>query len=202
MLKLQTYFLWVNKNTMLEIAIVGVESTGKSTLAEDLAQYYQSEWVEEFARKYLESIGKHYAYDDVLHIAQNQHKNIQEAIKNSSKDLIFIDTELLVTKIWEEYVFGKCHSWIDIHLPKQTYQLYLLTDIDLPWKPDALREYPEPERRQEIHELYLFYLKKYGFHHYLISGDRQERLQKAIEVIENYQKNIKTKKNGMDYTTH
>lgn len=176
---------------MLEVAIVGVESTGKSTLAEDLARYYQSEWVEEFARKYLENKGKHYSYDDVLYIAQNQHKNIQEAIKATSKDVIFIDTELLVTKIWQEYVFGKCHDWIDTHLPKQTYQIYLLTDIDLPWQPDPLREYPEIEKSQEIHQLYLFYLEKYGFTYHLISGNRQERLQRAIKVIEDY---IKTHK--------
>lgn len=191
MLKLQTYFYKQAKNVMLKIAIVGVESTGKSTLTEDLAQYYQSEWVEEFAREYLKNIGKYYSYDDVLHIAQNQHKNIQEAIKKTSKDLIFIDTELLVTKIWQEYVFGKCHTWIDTHLPKQTYQIYLFTDIDLPWQPDPLREYPEIEKRREIHQLYLFYLKKYGFNYHLISGNRQERLQKAIEVIEKYQKRHK-----------
>lgn len=176
---------------MLEVAIVGVESTGKTTLAEDLAKHYHCDWVEEFARKYLENIGKFYSYEDVLYIAQNQHENIQEAIANTSQDLIFIDTELLVTKIWEEYVFGKCHSWIDEHLPKQTYQLYLLTDIDLPWEPDPLREHPELEKRQEIHDLYLFYLKKYNFNYHLISGSRQERLQRAIEVIENFCKNHK-----------
>ena len=190
MLTLQTCFS-EKKILMLAVAIVGVESTGKSTLAEDLAQYYQTEWVCEFAREYLETLGRYYSYEDILYIAQNQHKNIQEAIKNSSRDVIFIDTELLVTKIWEEYVFGKCHFWIDDTLPKQTYQLYLLTDIDLPWEPDPLREYPEPEKRQEIHELYLFYLKKYGFNYHLISGNRQERLQNAIKVIENYRKTHK-----------
>lgn len=174
---------------MLEVAIVGVESTGKSTLAEDLAKYYQTEWVEEFARSYLESLGRYYSYDDVLYIAQNQDRMIKEKIKAfAHKPLIFIDTELLVTKIWEEYVFGKCHFWIDENLPKQSYQLYLLTDIDLPWEPDPLREYPELERRQEIHQLYLFYLNQYGFNYHLISGNREERLKRAIEVVENYLK--------------
>ncbi|GAB4124206.1 MAG: hypothetical protein OHK0045_11110 [Raineya sp.] len=173
---------------MLAVAIVGVESTGKSTLAEDLAKYYDTEWVEEFARKYLENLGQYYCYDDILHIAQTQHRLINEKMhKNSQKSLIFIDTELLVTKIWEEYVFGKCHAWIDTTLPKQTYQLYLLTDIDLPWEPDPLRQYPELEKRQEIHQLYLFYLKKYRFNFHLVSGKRHERLQRAIEIIENYQ---------------
>jgi NadR type nicotinamide-nucleotide adenylyltransferase len=173
---------------MLAVAIVGVESTGKSTLAEDLAKYYDTEWVEEFARKYLERAGQHYSYDDILHIAQKQHQLITETIQtHTEKTLIIIDTELLVTKIWEEYVFGKCHSWIENTLPQQTYQLYLLTDIDLPWEPDPLREYPELEKRQEIHQLYLFHLEKYGFNFHLVSGNRQERLQKAIEIIENYQ---------------
>lgn len=178
---------------MFAVAIVGVESTGKSTLAEDLAKYYQTEWIAEFARKYLENLGRNYTYDDVLLIAQNQDRIIQEKIKeNSEKSLIFIDTELLVTKIWEEYVFGKCHTWIDENLPKQNYDLYLLSDIDLPWQPDPLREYPELEKRQEIHHLYLFYLKKYNFNFHLISGNRQERLKMAIEIIE---KHLKTNKN-------
>jgi len=171
---------------MLKIAIVGVESTGKSTLAKDLANYYQTKWVAEFARVYLEHLGRSYAYDDILHIAQNQDRIIKEKEKEfSEKSLIFIDTELLVTKIWEEYVFGKCHPWIEENLPKQSYQLYLLTNIDLPWEIDPLREYPNIERRREIHQLYLFYLKQYGFNYHLISGNREERLKKAIEIIEN-----------------
>ena len=176
---------------MLEVAIVGVESTGKSTLAEDLAKHYKTDWVQEFARAYLESLGQRYTYDDVLYIAQNQDQIIKEKAREcSQKSLIFLDTELLVTKIWEEYVFGKCHNWIEENLSKQSYPLYLLTDIDLPWQADSLREYPEIERRQEIHQLYLFYLKKYGFNYHLISGSREKRLKKAIEIIENHLKHL------------
>ncbi len=170
---------------MLKIAIVGVEATGKSTLAENLAKHYQSIWVQEYAREYLNNLGRKYTFDDVLQIAKAQHKLINENIaKNPSLPIIFIDTELLVTHIWCEYVFGKSHSWIAEKLSKQTYDLYLLCNIDLPWEADPLREQPDIEKRKEIHKLYEFYLQKLRFPYVLIEGKAEERMHKAIKAIE------------------
>ncbi|MFN3316455.1 MAG: AAA family ATPase, partial [Raineya sp.] len=90
---------------MFAVAIVGVESTGKSTLAEDLAKYYQTEWIAEFARKYLENLGRNYTYDDVLLIAQNQNRIIQEKIKENTEDENYDDyiNEYRIQSIVKKY---------------------------------------------------------------------------------------------------
>jgi NadR type nicotinamide-nucleotide adenylyltransferase len=177
---------------VLKIAIVGAESTGKSDLAQNLAKHFKTVWIEEYARKYLEHKTEKYTYDDILSIAQEQHQKAQEAIQNyQDKKYIFFDTELLVTKIWAEYVFGKCHSWILDTLPTQNYDFYLLTNIDLPWEEDPLREHPEPEKRTELHNLYKQNLIDLGFPFAEISGIGNERVEYAIDIIRNLTVNRK-----------
>lgn len=169
---------------MRKIAIVGVEATGKSTLAEQLARHFQTLWVREYAREYLHNLKRKYTFDDVLAIAQGQQKLIEQTIaQNVHLPIIFIDTELLVTHIWCEYVFGKHHAWISEHLHKQNYDLYLLCDIDLPWEYDELREQPDLAKRKEIHALYLYYLQKLRFPYQIISGEGEVRLQNAIGAV-------------------
>jgi len=170
---------------VLKIAIVGAESTGKSDLAQKLATHFKTIWVKEYARQYLEhQVGK-YGYEDILVIAQKQHQKVQETIENNTdKPIIFVDTELLVTKIWAEYVFGKCHPWILDTLPKQTYDYYLLTNIDLPWQADPLREHPEPQKRQELHSLYKANLEVLQFPYNQIDGLGETRTKQAIQVVE------------------
>lgn len=174
---------------MLKIAIVGAESTGKSDLAQKLASHFQTVWVKEYAREYLAEKQQKYEYADILKIAQGQHLKAQETIeKYHDKAYLFFDTELLVTKIWAEYVFGKCHEWILKELPKQTYDFYLLTNIDLPWEYDPLREHPEPEKRFELHHLYQKNLTELGFAFAEISGLGNRRFINALQAIEGFQK--------------
>lgn len=174
---------------MFKVAIVGAEATGKSTLAENLAKHYQTTWVPEYARKYLSHLGRKYTFDDVLVIAQGQNKLISETIaQNSSLPIIFFDTELLVTHIWCEYVFGRHHSWIAENLTKQNFDLYLLCNTDLPWEYDVLREQPSLEKRKEIHRLYEFYLGKFRFPYELIEGEAEQRLLSAVQAIEKHVK--------------
>lgn len=172
---------------MFKVAIVGAEATGKSTLAENLAKYYQSIWVPEYAREYLTRLSRKYTFDDILAIAQGQNQLISESIaKNPSMSIIFFDTELLVTHIWCEYVFGKHHSWIAENLAKQNFDLYLLCNTDLPWEYDVLREQPSLEKRKEIHSLYEFYLQKFHFTYELIEGRAEQRLLSAVQAIEKH----------------
>jgi NadR type nicotinamide-nucleotide adenylyltransferase len=171
---------------VLKIAIVGAESTGKSDLAQNLAEYFQTIWVKEYARQYLENKTEKYTYNDILTIAQEQHQQAQEAMDAyQHQEFIFFDTELLVTKIWAEYVFGECHQWILDTLPYQNFDFYLLTNIDLPWQADPLREHPEPEKRIELHNLYKQNLIDFSFAFAEVSGEGNERVQNAIDFIEN-----------------
>ena len=150
---------------MKKIVIIGPESTGKSTLCEQLASHYQTEWVREYAREYLRTNGKEYNYDTLLDIARGQiaeeelvvgslklvDKNAAGQLPTTNYQLVFIDTNMYVMQVWCEYVFEKCHHWILNRIVERQYDLYLLCDIDLPWIKDELREYPDLAARKKLY---------------------------------------------------
>jgi len=165
---------------MLKVAITGPESTGKSWLASRLAVYYGCLWVPEFARTYLQNLGRKYTMNDVEFIAQRQDQLIRNAMAKESP-VLFADTEMLVCKIWSEFVFGHCPDSITLLTDAQNFDFYLLCDIDLPWEPDPLREHPE--KRQELLAMYQTELEKRGWPYALISGNGNQRLQNAISKV-------------------
>lgn len=167
--------------SIIKIAITGPESTGKSMVSQYLADYYQTVWVPEFARAYLMSLNRPYNYDDILIIAKGQ-VDSERALIPLANRLLFADTELLVTKIWCDVKYGKCHQWIEEQLLRQDYHLYLLMDIDMPWEYDPLREYPDG--REFLMERYIAELKRLKFPFRIINGLGQERFDNAVKAVE------------------
>ncbi len=163
------------------IAITGPESTGKSWLAEKLAERYQTAWVPEYAREYLAEINRPYVREDILIIAAGQLDQETKAMKAAS-GFLFCDTELLVAKIWSEVKYDFCDPWILNKLETHVYDLYLLCNIDLPWEYDPLREHPD--RRQFLFDLYYNELTKRKFPFSVVSGTGNARLQIAVNMIE------------------
>lgn len=125
----------------IKIAITGPESTGKTALTNYLAETFNATAVAEVARKYLTPLDGAYDYNDVLNIAKLQMEE-EDRLTEKSK-LVFCDTELVVTKIWCDVKFGKCHDWILDELKRRKYDLVLLCRADLPWEYDAFRENPD-----------------------------------------------------------
>jgi NadR type nicotinamide-nucleotide adenylyltransferase len=177
-----------------KIVILGPESTGKSTLCHQLANHYQTLWCPEFAREYLLKNGTNYSFDDLAIIAKGQinlEKNYelritQDELNSKFKiqnSKLFIDTNMYVMKVWCEFVFGKCHQFIEDEIINRKYDLYLLTNIDLPWVEDELREYPNEKTRQELFEMYKNLLENQTIPWQVINGTNEERLQNAIIAI-------------------
>jgi NadR type nicotinamide-nucleotide adenylyltransferase len=167
---------------MIRISITGPESTGKSWLAQRLAEHYLTDWVPEFARKYLGDLKRPYRYNDILEIAKGQF-----AAENSfsgNTGLLFCDTDFCVTSIWCNVKYAKCHPWISSKLEQNLYGLYLLCDIDLPWQYDPLRE--NPEMRSELFEMYNDLLQNHHFNYKVVSGLGEQRLQNAISFVNEY----------------
>lgn len=166
-----------------KIAIIGPESTGKSTLSEQLAQHYNTLWCPEFAREYLLKHGSNYSYDDLLTIAKGQISLEDECAKKISSGLLFIDTDMYVMKVWCEFVFNNCHRFILKEIAQRKYDLYLLCNIDLPWVKDELREYPDLVTRKKIYNIYKDIIINQPIPWVDISGGYDERLKKAIHAV-------------------
>jgi NadR type nicotinamide-nucleotide adenylyltransferase len=164
---------------MIRISITGPESTGKSWLAQRLAEYYHTSWVPEFSREYLAEIHRPYDYDDILAIAQKQFERENAA---TGTNILFCDTDFCVTSIWCNVKYGKCHEWITEQLRENHYDLYLLCDIDLPWEYDPLREHPE--MRSQLFNMYLDVMQKNSFNYRVVRGMDETRLNNAIGFID------------------
>lgn len=164
------------------ILILGPESTGKSTLAEDLASHFAEPWVPEFAREYLEKIDRPYRYEDLLEIGKGQ-VALEDRMAGDARQFLFVDTDLRVIQVWSEYRFGKVDPWVMAEIARRKYDLILLTDTDLPWAPDPLREYPDLEMRRYFFDIYFKLAEESGFAFEVISGDRTSRLEKAVKLV-------------------
>lgn len=172
-----------NFTRMKKIVIIGPESTGKSTLCRDLADYYQTKWVPEYAREYLLHHGMNYTYNNLLTIAKGQIALEEKYIAAVNHPFLFIDTDMYVMKVWCEFVFNNCHQWILEQIATRTYDLYLLCNIDLPWIKDELREYPDIESRQQLYHIYKDLLVNQYTPWKEISGTNEQRLQKAVKAV-------------------
>lgn len=166
-----------------KIAILGPESTGKSQLSIELANYFDAPYVPEMAREYLAEKGINYTNQDVLDIAtlQQETENKLQKIHND-KTYLFCDTELITIKIWLEFKEWKVPNWIIEQIKNSDYKLYLLTDIDLPWQEDPLRE--NPYDRIELFQLFEKELIDFGKNYKIVKGSGDLRTKNAIEIIQ------------------
>lgn len=168
---------------MKKIVVIGPESTGKSTLSEQLANHFDTVWCQEYAREYLTTNGTQYNFDDLLTIAKGQLALEEKGSASVRNDLYFIDTNMYVMKVWCEYVFGKCHQFILDEIVSRKYDLYLLCNIDLPWSFDELREYPDEQPRQELYRIYKDILINQSVPWVEISGNYEQRQNTAIDTV-------------------
>lgn len=176
-----------------KVVIIGPESTGKSTLCEDLSRHFQTDWVKEYARAYLLENGTDYTYEDLLDIAKGQLGSEDEQTENfirlhqeSNNSLpIFMDTDMYVMKVWCEFVFGKCHPWILNQIVDRKYDLYLLCNTDVPWVKDELREYPDLVTREKLFRHYKDIMVNQRVPWVEIRGNYEERLKTAVAAVNN-----------------
>ena len=167
---------------MTRIAVTGPECSGKSTLCSDLKKSLKAELVEEYARKFLENLGRVYVEKDLISIAEGQCRLIEAAAESGNEHLIS-DTEMLVMYIWSKVKYGRVNESILQLLNNQKFDLYLLCKPDFDWEPDPLREHPIKDDREALYEQYKFFLEKNNLPFAVMEGSATSRLKKALKRI-------------------
>ena len=169
----------------IRVVLFGPESTGKTTLSKALARYYNSVWVPEYAREYLQdkwnNERKTCEPSDLLPIALGQ-MHLENELSQKTNTVLICDTNLLETKVYSEaYYSGSCDPLLEKFAIKNEYDLYLLTYIDVPWEADDLRD--KPNAREKMFQAFEDQLKKHKKPYVLLKGSKTERFKLAIEEI-------------------
>ncbi|RKD20078.1 NadR [Pelobium manganitolerans] len=129
------------ENNTIKIAVVGPESTGKSTIASALAQHFNTLWVPEYSRFYCENLNRAYTLQDELNMFYGQ-LALEKAVSSINKDpLLFCDTTILTVKIWSDELFGHTPPEVLNRIKTLHYDFYILLKNDLPWQDDPLRDF-------------------------------------------------------------
>lgn len=172
---------------LIKVVLFGPESTGKTTLSEQLARHYNTVWVPEYARTYLQqkwnNERKTCEPKDLLPIAEGQMR-MENLLSQKTSKVLICDTDLLETKVYSEaYYLGHCDPILEKYALQNTYDLYFLTYIDVPWVGDDLRD--KPNEREKMFYYFRDTLEKYNRNFVILKGDKNTRLQAAISHIDN-----------------
>jgi NadR type nicotinamide-nucleotide adenylyltransferase len=165
---------------MKTICLHGPESTGKSTLAAQLAKHFRCEVVPEYGRAYCEAHGTDLGMAALVEIAQT-HDVMTRAAQARSSGLLILDTDPLMTAVWADMMLGTRDPWFDGFAG--VADLYLLLDIDLPWIDDGLRIYGGAEERARFFALSRAELDRRALPYEVISGDYEARFAGAVMAI-------------------
>ncbi len=165
---------------MNTICLHGPESTGKSTLATQLAAHFGCEVVPEYGRAYCEEHGTDIAMAALVEIAQ-KHDAMTQSARSRASDMLILDTDPLMTAVWADMMFGARDPWFDRFAG--VADLYLLLDIDLPWVDDGLRIYGGAEERARFFTLSRAELDRRTVPYAVISGNNEARFERALAAI-------------------
>jgi NadR type nicotinamide-nucleotide adenylyltransferase len=174
----------VNKK-IKKIAIVGPESTGKSTISQALAKHYQVPWVPEYARYYCAALTSDCNLQDEINMFHGQVALEDSVLAMAETEFIICDTTFLTVKIWSDEILGETPAIVLDALQSRTYDFYVLLAIDLPWQEDPLRDFPH--MREHFMNIWHQELQAINAN-YTVVGGIEDRLQNAIEAIEGFLK--------------
>ena len=175
--------------SVIKVAILGAESTGKTTLCRDLAAHFGCPWVPEYMRTYLQAKWdkEHLTctWEDLLPIAQGQieleNKLAEQAAQSDHNHYLFCDTSLFELMVYSNWYYGDCPKALTNAALTHHYDLILLTEVDIPWVADDLRD--SPHQRDEISAYFESQLTRHQKPFHRIGGDRDERVQQVLEWL-------------------
>jgi NadR type nicotinamide-nucleotide adenylyltransferase len=174
------------------VCVLGAESTGKTTLAKDLAKHYKTIWVPEYARLYCE--GKFlgdtnviWRSEEFMKIAKAQ-SALEDTLAEASNGLIICDTTAFATSVWHERYMNTRSPQVEAIAKKKKYDLYILTGDEIPFVQDGTRD--GEHIRHDMHKRLIERLNEDGKNYIIVTGSKVERLRKAIQAIDFAQKTV------------
>lgn len=174
----------INYN-ITRIVLTGPESTGKSTLSKQLADKYETEFIPEYARTYIEQLHRPYEYDDLCKIASQQILDIHY-YQGTANEILFLDTWLHITRVWFLEKYGKAPEWLDDNIDSIPMDLFLVCYPDMPWEQDPVRE--NEDNRMYLFDKYIKEIEAIGTPFVIIKGNGKERLRNACTAIDAFMK--------------
>ncbi|MBP9749916.1 MAG: AAA family ATPase [Candidatus Pacebacteria bacterium] len=175
----------VRTHFLRRVAIVGAESTGTTTLAQDLAKRFTTVWVPEVGRYYSE--GKMFGHakdawtaDELAWIGRAQ-ADLEDALALQAHRVIFADTNPFATELWHERLVGGTNEDARAVSDTRRYDLHIVTDVGIPFVQDGTRE--GGEARLLMHERFLEELKSRNVPYLLVQGTCDERLRQATRAV-------------------
>lgn len=164
------------------VVLIGAESTGKTTLAERLADHFNTAWAPEYLRTFVDQKGAVPEASDTPLLVEGHLAQV-DALLPAADGLLFLDTDLVSTCVYHRYYFGTCPAWVERLSHEHHADLYLFTDTDIPWVPDpGQRE--GPEVRAALHTLFHQELERRKLPYVLLSGTPDQRIATAIAAVE------------------
>lgn len=163
------------------VVITGAESTGKTTLAQALSDYYSEPWTKEFVRSYVEHLNRELRPEDLEPIARGQ-LAAEDAHLDQARRLMIHDTNLLSSIIYARHYFGKELDWVNQRFKERNYSLYFLCMPDIPWEADTGQR-ESPEVRALLHQSFKAELASLKLPYVEMRGSKEMRLQQAISII-------------------
>lgn len=167
--------------SLITISVTGTESTGKTTLSEQLAGRYKCSYVPDVSRSYIAALKKPYTYQDVLNIADGIIDAEDKAMRNADKILIS-DNDLINIKIWLQYYKWQVPTWLSHAIEARKYDIYLLCNIDLPWEADEQRN--NQNDRELLYKQFTSELNALQAKYFIVSGNSTQRFQNATSQLD------------------
>ena len=172
---------------IIKVVINGPESTGKTTLTKQLAKYFNTEYVQEFARDYLQEkwdLKKEVCSKEDLLVIVKEQVNLENKLSSKANKVLFLDTNIITTINWSITHFdGYCDPWIIKQAELLQYDHYLITNIDIPWVKDDLRD--RPNERENMLSSLINQHDIRGLKYSIISGVKDVRKSQSIDIIKN-----------------